>query len=216
MNKREILLKRRELGLPHWEPSQRRRLQECIQQGLTIAYWNSDVYGYPCNGGKSSIHVYLGLIEEVKGPLQLCEEGTLHATLEPHKWAGSKVWMVTFHGEVVKGVNKVGGLKREILGEILPCEAMNESIGVRLGRKDLSGANLERANLYGTDLCEANLKGTNLKEANLVEANLKGANLYGANLENTNLREANLRGAIRSNDPPKGWKILGNNTLIRE
>ena len=177
MNKLETLQLRKELGFPHWEPSQNQRLQVCVDQGATIAYWNSDNFGMPANhevgfDSYPEMRAYPGLIQEVSGPLELCGKHALHATFQPHKWKGSRVWIVALWGEVKRDDDKVGGLKREILGEVLPWEALDYSVACRLGRKDLDGANLEVA-----DLSRANLYVANLFEANLYKANLDGTNL---------------------------------------
>lgn len=58
----------------------------------------------------------VGDVEEVKGPLRLCGAGALHATLEPGKWRGPKVWVVALYGEVIEEADKLGALKREIIG----------------------------------------------------------------------------------------------------
>ena len=205
MNKLETLQLRKELGFPHWEPSQNQRLQVCVDQGATIAYWNSDNFGMPANhevgfDSYPEMRAYPGLIQEVSGPLELCGKHALHATFQPHKWKGSRVWIVALWGEVKRDDDKVGSLTREILGEILPCEALDYSVACRLGRKDLDGANLEvadlsRANLEGAHLFRAHLEGAHLEGANLDVANLSGANLEGANLEGANLEGTNLEGA---------------------
>jgi hypothetical protein len=176
----EILQKRREAGLPHWKPSQRRRLTECIKAGCTIAYWNSDAWGRSANNGNTEIEpARAGVVHTCKGPLQLCGPGALHATMTPHKWRGTRVWVVALHGEVKSQDDKVGALKREILGEVLPNESwISPSVCVRIrssGHADLRGADLRGADLYGADL--------------------RGANLYGANLYG-----ADLRGWERSDD----------------
>jgi hypothetical protein len=63
-----------------------------------------------------------GVIHESPGPLCLCEPGTLHATLNPPKWRGERLWIVRLHGEVVGDEDKYGCLKREIV-----CEVMDEA-----------------------------------------------------------------------------------------
>ena len=59
-----------------------------------------------------------GLVEEVAGPLQLCTRHALHATLEPTKWQGERLWVVALWGEVRSDGDKMGALKREFLAEI--------------------------------------------------------------------------------------------------
>ena len=183
----EILAKRRAMGLPHWRPSQRRRLQACIDQGDTIAYWNSDAHGYAANGGSRDFRARPGLVQRIDGPLMLCGPGALHATHEPHRWSGCRVWIVALRGEVADQGDKLGALEREVLGEVLPCEAWSPSAGARLGRKDLRGADLRGAYLSGADLGVADLSGADLGVADLSGAYLSGADLRGANLGGANL-----------------------------
>ena len=180
----------------HWTAAQMQRLSDLLDQGVEIAYWNSDAYARPANGGTGNTQVYPGLVQEIPGPLKLCGSGALHATLHPHKWTGCRVWLVALFGSVQKEQNKLGALKREILGEILPEEAIFDAgLACRLGIKNFSGANLSRA-----DLSRAYLSRADLSRANLSGAILSGANLYGANLS----------GAYRPYNPPQGWKIVEN------
>ena len=60
-----------------------------------------------------------GVIHTAPGPLNLCHQNTLHATLIPPKWKGERWWIVALHGEVVGDEEKYGCLKREIIGEAL-------------------------------------------------------------------------------------------------
>ena len=142
---------------PSWSQEQQDRLCLLMAEGKAIiAYWCSDQHGRPANGGSGTI-ARVGLIEEIPGPLAICTKKALHGTHLPHKWMGCRVWMIALHGEVQTDGDKFGSLKREFLGEILPEEALNPSVGVRLGRKDLSGANLSWSDLSGSNLSEANL-----------------------------------------------------------
>jgi hypothetical protein len=207
MTREEILEKRRALGYPHWKPSQRRRLAELIDQGVTIAYWNSDAHGRPANGGTGRDPVRPGLVQEIAGPLALCGPRALHATKEPHRWRGARVWIVALHGEVQWQGDKCGALKREVLGEVLPEESwVSPSAAVRIG-----GANLSRAYLRGAYLIGADLYGANLYGANLVGAYLSSADLIGADL-----RGADLRGAYRGSSLLiPGWRTLDSGYLER-
>jgi hypothetical protein len=220
-----------------WSDSQQARLRELMaDENVTIAYWCSDAHGRPANGGKGTT-ARIGLIEEIEGPLQICTKKALHATHSPHIWRGSRVWMVALFGPVQQESDKFGSLKREFLGEILPEEALNDSVGARLGRKDLRGANLSGAkligaylsgaylsgaylngaNLRGADLCGANLRGANLSGANLSGAYLSGANLSRANLRGAYLSGADLSGACRYSTDAlvPGWKLI-DGLLVRE
>jgi len=195
--------------MTHWTTEQQTRLSDLMKDPLvTISYWCSDQHGYPANGG-SSEPVYAGFIQEISGPLEICTPNALHATTFPHKWKGCRVWIVALFGEVQKEGDKLGALKREILGEILPNECLDDSIGVRIGRKDLSGANLSGANLSGAHLSGADLNGANLSRAYLSRAYLSGADLRGANLIRANLIGADLRGAYLSRAYLSGADLRG-------
>jgi len=97
-------------------PQQASRFIELSGQSAQLAYWRSDKNGNPANGG-SGVQAAPGVIHEEKGPLSLCERGTLHATLNPPKWKGERWWIVALHGEVVGDDEKMGCLRREIIGE---------------------------------------------------------------------------------------------------
>ena len=83
----------------------------------TVALWWSDKNGQPSNGGNAP-PVKVGDIQEIKEPLEICTERSLHATLRPEKWKGERLWIVALHGEVQRQEDKLGALKREILAEI--------------------------------------------------------------------------------------------------
>ncbi len=181
-----------------WTLEQRAHLNALIAHGATIAYYNTDAHGRPANlpPDVSGVgwEVKVGLVQKLPpGPLKLCSERALHATLKPHMWKGNRVWLVGLLGEVREdGGNKFGSLHRENIGEILPEHCFDPSVLCRLGQKELPGADLSGAYLSGANLSEANLSGADLSRANLSEANLYGANLYGANLYGANLSGADL------------------------
>ena len=102
-----------------WPEDRRERLAALRKQGATIAFWRSSSEGRPCNGGSGEV-ARPGLVQEVAGPLRLCEPGTLHATLVPTKWKGERLWVVALFGEVATGEHKMGALRREIIAEALP------------------------------------------------------------------------------------------------
>jgi hypothetical protein len=195
-----------------WTAKQRNHLRRCIKRGDLIAYWCSDAHGRPANHTLEPMMARdwtarPGLVQEVAGcgergkeQVVACSQWGLHATLEPHHWKGSRVWVVALVGEVAHESAKFAALQREIIGEVFPECATDCSVGVRIGRKDLSGANLygadlSRADLSGANLSQANLSRANLSRANLSRANLSGANLYGADLSRADLSGANLFGA---------------------
>ena len=95
---------------------QRARYEAARAAGLPLAYWCSDARGQPANGGRG-VMAAAGVMHETAGPLRLCYYGTLHATLIPSKWKGERWWIVALHGEVVGDDEKMGCLKREIIGE---------------------------------------------------------------------------------------------------
>ena len=85
-------------------------------KGVKLAYWRSTADGRPANGG-SAPPVSPGTVHKEKGPLNLCQPGTLHATLIPPEWKGERWWVVALVGEVVGDDEKYGALEREIIGE---------------------------------------------------------------------------------------------------
>ena len=102
-----------------WTQDQRARLTELLgQQDVTVAYWRSDEQGRPANGGQAD-PVAVGTVQTVEGPLAICTERALHATRMPPKWKGERIWIVALHGELQEEDDKLGALKREILGEAL-------------------------------------------------------------------------------------------------
>ena len=96
----------------------RQRAASLTKKGIKLAYWRSTADGRPANGG-SADPVQAGTVHEEKGPLNLCHRGTLHATLIPPKWKGERWWIVALHGEVIGDDEKMGCLKREVIGECL-------------------------------------------------------------------------------------------------
>ena len=101
-----------------WSASQQTRLTELQRSGAKIAFWLSDVEGRAANGGKCD-PVTPGTIHKERGPLNLCNRGTLHATLIPPKWKGERWWIVALIGQIAGDDEKYGALEREILGECL-------------------------------------------------------------------------------------------------
>jgi hypothetical protein len=102
----------------NWFESQRQRLAE-VRDVAVLAFWWSDARGYPCNGGYYGVPVYPGMIQTVEGPLRLCSEYALHATMAPPGcYNGTRLWIVALHGETRRVHDgKIGALQREILGE---------------------------------------------------------------------------------------------------
>ena len=83
-----------------------------------LAFWKSDQAGMPCNGGSAATPASVGKVEEISGPLEICTARGLHATLDPDKHKGERIWLVALYGEVQRSEDKVASLKREILAEI--------------------------------------------------------------------------------------------------
>jgi hypothetical protein len=93
-------------------------LKTFAREGATIAFWKSDKDGKPCNGGSKTV-AQIGLVEELPGPLPArCGRGAFHATLDPSKWHGERLWVVALYGETGNGDDKIWGLKREFLAEL--------------------------------------------------------------------------------------------------
>ena len=102
-----------------WAPDARARLAAAKKAGAQIAYWRSGSDGRPCNGGHGT-PATPGKIEAVPGPLKLCGPHALHAMRNPHTWKGKRLWIVALYGEIAEEDDKIGALKREIIGECLP------------------------------------------------------------------------------------------------
>jgi len=60
------------------------------------AFYKSQKDGHPANGGKGTI-AEVGAIHEVKGPLQICTDRALHATLSLNDWDGDALWLVKMY-----------------------------------------------------------------------------------------------------------------------
>lgn len=60
-----------------------------------------------------------GLVQVITGPLELCGSRALHATLNPEKWKGERLWIVALRGELAFSDDKVGALEREIICEVV-------------------------------------------------------------------------------------------------
>ena len=159
------------MNTTHWTDAQRTRLTACIDAGDTIAFWCSDAFGRPSNGGDITIpRAAPGVIHTASGQ-RLCEAGALHATREPHRWAGVRVWIVACRDLVGAQHDKLGCRERETLGEILPEEAIVASVAARL---DPARAYLAGAYLAGAYLARANLDGANLAGANRPQNDIQG------------------------------------------
>ena len=198
-----------------WPHEQLRRLGELRRAerrdptSTWLAYWCSDHHGRPanhtCETDPREWTARPGLMQEVPGPLKPCSAHALHATREPHRWQGCRVWIVALLGER-RNDDKGAALRREIVGEVLPedCHGAPQ-VGVRIGRKDLSGASLDGASLVGARLVGASLDGARLDGASLVGARLDGARLVGARLDG-----ASLVGAYRLPTDPAipGWIVV--------
>jgi hypothetical protein len=97
----------------------RRCLYHLKITGAKIAIWRSKSNGLPANGGGKIEAAAPGVIHTAPGPLNLCNAGTLHATLIPPKWSGDRWWVVALKGEVIGDDEKYGCLEREIIGECI-------------------------------------------------------------------------------------------------
>ena len=102
-----------------WPSLQRKRLAALKSAGAFVGFWKSDESGRPCNGG-SGDPVMAGQVQQASGTLTLCHRGCLHATLEPQKWKGERIWLVALTGKILRDGDKAGAQTREILGEVTP------------------------------------------------------------------------------------------------
>ncbi len=105
-----------------WTREQQDAMAQAEQNAAAIAFWKSTRAGGSANGGAMFEIAAPGLIQEVAGPLKLCSGRALHATLNPSKWKGGRLWVVALYGELAHDSDKIGALKREILGEVPLCQ----------------------------------------------------------------------------------------------
>ena len=92
---------------------------ELARKGAELAFWRSTATGGSANGGKGARRE-TGDVEEIAGPLKLCGPGALHATLNPRKWKGKRLWVVALYPPIAYEQDKMGSLKREIIAEVKP------------------------------------------------------------------------------------------------
>jgi hypothetical protein len=57
-------------------------------------------------------------VETVAGPLSIFTKAALHATIDPTKYAGERLWIVALRGELQFQDDKVAALEREIIVEV--------------------------------------------------------------------------------------------------
>ena len=107
-----------EMSKSSWNKEQISRFNDLSASASTLAFWKSDKKGLPSNGGLAPLPAYVGKIEEISGPLEICTKHALHATMDPGKWKGERLWVVALFGEVQQQNDKFGALKREIIAEI--------------------------------------------------------------------------------------------------
>ena len=105
-----------------WPQALQQRFSELEETADVLAFWRSDANGLPINGGRSDMTppAVPGLIQEIAGPLHICTDHALHATMLPDKWKGERLWIVALFGEIQQQNDKFAALKREIVGEV-PC-----------------------------------------------------------------------------------------------
>lgn len=168
-------------------------------EDIEIAYWNSDAWGRSANGGStdSRWHANPGAIQKIDDDLKLsiCPaegQGGLHATHEPHKWEGRRVWIVALFGDIQSSIDKMAARKREIVCEITPDDLLSPQIAARMG---VFSKYLQSADLQWAYLRDADLRGADLRDADLQCADLRGAVLRRGELRRADLRDAVLRRA---------------------
>ena len=187
----------------HWTQKQKKAFRAAWKRGDKLLYCLTDRYGRPSNGGQNNLPPAApGVVHETEGR-EICSHG-LHATSEPHKWAGELVWIVALGPDAE--TDNVGGkwcsTRREFIGMILPEEAiLCGGAAAKSGSRNLNGASLDGANLNRASLYWANLNEANLYGASLYGANLNGASLDGANLDRASLYGANLDRAYAGVSP---------------
>src|SRR5581483_3430160 len=106
-----------EAAIQSWPANQQNAFKEAVASATALAFWRSDPNGLPSNGGSAKEPARPGLVQELTGKLSICHRG-FHATMNPDKWNGERLWIVALYGEVVWQDDKCAAMKREILGEI--------------------------------------------------------------------------------------------------
>jgi hypothetical protein len=91
--------------------------QNAKQDNGVFMFWKSDKDGHPCNRGVKSEPARPGLKQKKEGRLEICNHG-FHATVNPWKWNGDRLWIVKLTGEMQEEEDKVCALEREIICEI--------------------------------------------------------------------------------------------------
>jgi hypothetical protein len=89
-----------------------------LREDCVLAFWRSDADGHASNCGKTKAAAAPGVIETTDGPLAICTRHAVHATMNPDKWKGDRLWVVALFGEVQWQDDKCASLKREIIGEV--------------------------------------------------------------------------------------------------
>ncbi len=105
-------------AIQEWCAPEQSRFADLLSTDAVIAFWKSNKEGYSANGGMKTIAAAPGVIEETAGPLEICTENALHATMRPDKWKGERLWIVALFGGVQVDGDKFGARKREIIGEV--------------------------------------------------------------------------------------------------
>ena len=95
-------------------------LSQYARPDMVVGFWRSDADGRPVNGGGGGCR-QVGLIERVGGPLRLCTNHALHATVDPVCWDGPRWWIVGLRAPVLRQDDKLGALEREILHDLGRC-----------------------------------------------------------------------------------------------
>ena len=81
-----------------------------------VGFWRSTREAKPANGGDGEA-VSPGLVQKCDGPLKICHRG-FHATVDPSRWKGDRLWLVALRGEVQRDGDKMAALEREIICEV--------------------------------------------------------------------------------------------------
>lgn len=183
----------------HWTEAQKLRLNECIENGDVIAFWCSDKQGTPCNGGSSEVQASPGLINCLPSTTtELCSDKALHGTTKPNAFLGERVWVCAFRRDVkheASAKGKLGSLEREYIGEVLPTEAMDSSVMLRLGVKNLAGASLMLSHAKMMDLSSVNFAHADLSGSRFIKCLMRHADFRGANLTNVDFTDSYIFGA---------------------
>ena len=147
------------------------QLERALRDGRL--YWRvTDQHGRSCNGGKQirldppTADGPGAWAAPVDGEIRICSRG-YHATTDPIRWAGCRVWLVEVARVLGRVKDKIVCRTLRVWAEVDPEACVDVRIWVACQRPNLRWADLSGAYLGWADLRGANLRGADLGLADL-------------------------------------------------